>query len=164
MTKIFASVLLTALIVILLLNFSTRILINKIKNGGAVKSGYACVEIVSGSMEPVILKNDLLIIKGYDVYNHGDIVTYMQEDGILITHRIKEVSENGYILQGDANNTPDEEITQQRIMGKTVIVLAGAGIIMQRIFFLPSILLIVGIIITIILIKATIDTDSKLKH
>ena len=129
--KIFAFSLSAILIAVLFFNISTRISVNKIKQGGLVKSGYACVMIVSGSMEPAVAADDLLIIKSADSYNPDDIVTYVSEQGFLVTHRVKKVLANGYITQGDANNVPDHEVPAQRIIGKSVVVLNKAGIVLR---------------------------------
>jgi len=135
-SKILIAALTTTLIVVLLFNLSTRFTISKINDGNSVKSGYSCVIVVSGSMEPAIGVGDLLIIKGAEAYHSGDVVTYLSESGSLITHRVQEVSNNGYITHGDANNISDGEIPAQRLLGKAAVVLPGVGLVM-RWFFSP---------------------------
>ena len=151
-TKIFTAVLLTVLLAVLFFNISTRIAVGKIKRGGSVNSGYAAAVIVSGSMKPAVSVDDLLIIKGEKSYNIGDIVTYLSENGSLITHRIKEVTKDGYIMQGDANNTPDDEVSQKRLIGKAVVILPLAGIIVRRFFSPLSVILISCIVLLVWLI------------
>ena len=158
--KIFTAVLLLILIMMLFLNISTRMSVKKINQGGFVKSGYASVVIASGSMEPVLAIDDLLIIKGADLYKPGDIVTYISDKGYLITHRIKEVSENGYITQGEANNVPDNEVPAQRILGKNIFVLTGAGMITSWIFS-PVNIIFLACIILLLWVLARINSASK---
>ena len=150
--KILAAVLLAALIAVLFLNLSTRLKVNKIKKGGLVNSGYSCAVILSGSMEPSVFMNDLLIIKSAGSYSPGDIVTYISSSGSLVTHRIIEVSENGYITQGDANNVPDDEVPAHRILGKAVFVLSGAGMLLHWIFSPVSIVFFACIVLLVWLI------------
>ena len=126
-TKIFITVLLAVLLSTLLLNVFTLWSVGAIKRGVSVKSGYSCAIIDSGSMMPAISVNDLLLIKGAESYQTGDIITYVSPKGALITHRIKEALDNSYITKGDANNIPDGEILRQRVMGKVVLVIPAVG-------------------------------------
>lgn len=77
--------------------------------------------ICSGSMEPELEIGDIIIIKKYDNYEIGDIVTYLDDDNILVTHRIIEKTENGFVLKGDNNNTKDKEIVNKDIIAGKVI-------------------------------------------
>jgi len=135
-SKILTAAFVMILIAVLLINLSTRLTINKINNGGFVKTGYSCVIVVSGSMEPAIDVGDLLIVKGAESYNYGDVVTYLSENGSLITHRVEALSKDGYITHGDANNVSDGEIPAQRLLGKTAVILPGMGMAI-RWFFSP---------------------------
>jgi len=126
-TKISTAVLVVVLLSTLLLNVLTLSLVGKIKSGASVSSGFSCAIIGSGSMEPTISVNDLLLIKGWESYQAGDIITYVSPKGALVTHRIKEVLDNGYITQGDANNIADEEVLRQRVMGRVIFVMPVAG-------------------------------------
>ena len=113
------------------LNLYTRSSLKKIENGQFVHSGYACAIVNSGSMETTIFTNDLIVLKGVSSYEKGEIATYVSERGSLITHRVVEVSDNGYVMQGDANNTSDGEISRQRFMGRVVLVIPAVGILIN---------------------------------
>ena len=162
-TKIFTAVILTILILVLFFNLSTRISVDKIKKGADLVSGYTCVIIASGSMEPAIATNDLLILKSTDSYKPGDVITYISAQGSLITHRIKEVSKSGYITQGDANNIPDDEVPAQRILGKSIFVLSGAGIIMKWILspINIAVLMCIVILVWLIIFLETADKEQE---
>lgn len=70
--------------------------------------GYAVT--VSGSMEPSIEVGDIVLIKTQPKYEVGDVITFVDKDSpnkSLVTHRIVEITEDGYITKGDANNTAD---------------------------------------------------------
>ena len=152
-TKIFITALTVTLLLTLFLNVSTLWSTGEIKGGKAVKSGYFCAIIDSGSMMPAISVNDLLLVKGGDAYQAGDIITYVSPRGTLVTHRVREVSYKGYIAQGDANNIPDEEISAQRVLGKVVFVIPGAGGIIDGIFSPAGAGLLVGIVLLVWLIR-----------
>ena len=87
--------------------------------------GYGNAIIITGSMEPSINIMDVIIIHKQTDYEPGDIVTY--RSNIPITHRILEKTSDGYITQGDANNTQDPEVNKNQIIGKVIKIVPKAG-------------------------------------
>lgn len=75
--------------------------------------------IGSGSMEPHLKINSLILIKKSDNYKINDIVTYQNGDE-YITHRIISIDDDEIITKGDANNKEDNPITKDRIVGKLI--------------------------------------------
>ena len=76
--------------------------------------GKSVLQIVTGSMEPSLHVGDFIVIEAVDPseLQEGDIISYYSEQsdilGMLVTHRIKEIDENGdFITLGDANPVPD---------------------------------------------------------
>ena len=89
--------------------------------------GFSTAVVSSGSMEPEISVDDMIVIKEQKDYQTGDIITF-ERDGSLITHRILEKSENSFVTKGDANNAPDtKEVDFNDVVGKTVFVIPKAG-------------------------------------
>ena len=88
--------------------------------------GYTQAVVLSPSMEPVIRVNDLVVIHRENDYQVDDVITFA-EDGGLVTHRIIEVTEGGYITQGDANPAPDPEIEKSAVIGCVKVVIPKAG-------------------------------------
>ena len=83
--------------------------------------GIQALTVSSNSMMPVFQKGDLIIIKEEKEYKVGDIVTFKDSSGNLVTHRIIEKCENAFYTKGDNNNTKDEEkIDNFQIIGKVV--------------------------------------------
>lgn len=83
--------------------------------------GIQALTVSSNSMMPVFQKGDLIIIKEEKEYEVGDIVTFKDSSGNLVTHRIIEKCENAFYTKGDNNNTKDEEkIDNFQIIGKVV--------------------------------------------
>ena len=77
-----------------------------------------CVQ--TGSMEDNIHVGDYVLIYKKDDYNIGDVITYQKND-YFITHRIIRKENNEFITKGDANNTEDEKINSNSIVGKVII-------------------------------------------
>lgn len=83
--------------------------------------GTAFLIVITGSMEPEINAGELIIIKEFDEYEIGDIVTFIDKDNFLVTHRIICLNEEKMITKGDNNNLLDEEVSLNNIKGKVII-------------------------------------------
>ncbi len=88
--------------------------------------------VMSGSMEPEIHTGAIALIDTTDRYvTIGDIVAYRMGEGddeILITHRIMERTEEGFITKGDANESPDDKaVSQDQIVGTCIGSVPKAG-------------------------------------
>mgnify|MGYP004606951509 CR=1 FL=1 len=80
--------------------------------------GYRIFVVQTGSMSPTLEVGDYIIIKKQDSYSINDIITYKLGNS-FITHRI--VSLDPITTKGDNNNTNDEPIKQEDIVGKYII-------------------------------------------
>lgn len=143
---------------LLFLNISTLISMKKIENGGSVETGYANAIVKSGSMEPSLSKYDLIIIKAKSEYHEGDIVTFVSQNGTLVTHRVMAIAESGIITQGDANNTLDDEIEEQRLLGKVILIVPIIGLLATLLSAPVGIICIIGFPICILLIDRIVRT------
>lgn len=92
--------------------------------------GYSVSVVISGSMEPELSIDDMIIIKRADQYTKGDVITFRAGND-FVTHRIIEVTANGFITQGDANNTVDNEVAKGNVVGKLSGVIPKAGTVLQ---------------------------------
>lgn len=119
--------------------------------------GYSIFEVATGSMEPSISKNDIIITKKGNDYKVNDIITYVT-DNDFITHRIISVNNDTYITKGDANNTIDKEVTSKNIVGKVIKVYKNLGI-WKSVFTNTKILII--IFITLVTIDLAFSYDTK---
>lgn len=82
--------------------------------------GYSTAVIASGSMEPALSVDDLILNHAQDDYAGGDIITF-RSGSSLTTHRIVEVTEDGYVTQGDANNAADlDTVPPDAVVGRVV--------------------------------------------
>ena len=111
--------------------------------------GYTFFEIVSGSMSPTIEKGDMILVKLDTDYKVGDIISFKEDDSV-ITHRIVEIKENSYVTKGDSNNTLDNPITKDRIIGKTVKIVSKA-FILAKVITTPKVMFMCLITITLMI-------------
>lgn len=81
--------------------------------------GYGIAVVRSGSMEPTLSVNDMVVVKRTDDYEVGDIVMYQGKVN-TVTHRIVEINGDEIITQGNMNNTADAPIDESRIKGEVV--------------------------------------------
>lgn len=82
--------------------------------------GYSLLIVNTGSMQPNIKEGDCILIKKVTDYEIGDIVTYLDEDGYYITHRVINCDNDEFITKGDFNNIADEAIDISQIKGKVI--------------------------------------------
>ena len=92
--------------------------------------GYGAAVVLSGSMEPVLSKGDLIIVKEKESYKLGDVVVF-QSGKSLIVHRIIKIDDKKVITQGDANNVADPEFDTQFIKGKEVVRIPYIGVLVD---------------------------------
>ena len=103
--------------------------------------GYSIFNVATGSMEPVISQNDIIIVKEQKDYELNDIVTF-KSDNAYVTHRVISKSGNSIITKGDANNAKDVSIKRDDIIGKVVHVIRQGGV-WQQIFTSPTIIIMI---------------------
>ena len=84
--------------------------------------GYSVFSTETGSMSPTMEKGDIVIIKIGDEIREKDIITYKKEN-VFITHRIEKINEDSIIAKGDRNNTEDEPIKKDDIIGRVVFII-----------------------------------------
>ena len=96
--------------------------------GNSLPMPFGCgmAVVLSGSMEPTIRIDDLIIVTEQEDYKENDIVAY-QSDSVVVAHRIIAVEPDTVITKGDANNAPDAPIRKEMIRGKVVGWIPGAG-------------------------------------
>ena len=82
--------------------------------------GHKPLVVISGSMEPVLKVGGILYYEKIDVneFDEGDILVYTTKDHV-ISHRIVNITDNGFITKGDVNNSVDGElVNENQILGK----------------------------------------------
>ena len=92
--------------------------------------GYGFSVVLSGSMEPELSVNDLIVVRASDSYAVGDVVVY-QSKGELIVHRVVELNGQEVVTKGDANNAADAPIAYEQLKGKVVGRVPEVGVVIQ---------------------------------
>ena len=100
--------------------------------------------VMSGSMEPHLSVDDLIIVKKCDKYSVGDWVVFQQRN-MLIVHEVISIDYelDEVVTQGSANDTPDDPMSIKYIKGKVVKHYNGLGNVIN---FLKSPLVAVAIL------------------
>ena len=112
--------------------------------------GFGAATVLTGSMEPTLHVNSVVVVTKASHYEVGDIVVY-QTGGTPTIHRIIELDEaSGMVVtQGDANNAPDEPFTTSRLKGKLAFSIPFVGIVFRFIKTVPGIIMILVLVFTL---------------
>ena len=129
--NIISTVILIALIALVIFLFVVRL-----SGNSPSIFGYHVLRVSSGSMEPTLMKGDVILVKKTppNEIRNGDIVTYKSREGVmegqLITHRVvaePDVKNGTYYFQtqGDvAGAALDPVINDEQLVGRFVRKLA----------------------------------------
>lgn len=158
--------------------FSLFLIVVELGNSDEVPSFFNIdvYTISSESMKPKLNINDIIVVKkGYEnkEYKIGNIITFKNSKGELITHRISKIStvsgNNTYITKGDNNEVEDDEIVEYKdIIGKVIYVMPKFGtfvaILKNKFFFISCIILLIVITIYDIRVKKRKIDRKKIRE
>ena len=111
--------------------------------------GYTIFQVITGSMADTIQIKDIVIVKLTQDVEVNDIITYKSGED-FVTHRVIKIEDNKITTKGDANNSEDNPITKDDVVGKVVFIISNVAVWMN-VFRTPEVL--IAIIFTIIMIK-----------
>lgn len=111
--------------------------------------GCTIFQVITGSMADTIQIKDIVIVKLTQDVEVNDIITYKSGED-FVTHRVIKIEDNKITTKGDANNSEDNPITKDEVVGKVVFIISNVAVWMN-VFRTPEVLL--AIIFTIIMIK-----------
>ncbi len=88
--------------------------------------------VFTGSMEPAIPVGSIVVIKpaNPETLKIGDIICFKieTESATTVTHRIFDITSQGFITKGDANEDPDQWIVKkENVIGKVTAVIPFLG-------------------------------------
>ena len=138
--KNFFSTLLTAVLwvlIVLLMFLTLSGIYQRLSKGNTGFFGIGYAVVVSGSMEPSIHVNDVIVYMAHDKedYEVGDCVVYARqtsaEDEILIIHRIISIDGDNLVTKGDANTEPDSPITFSAVTGRVAFRIPYLGVVID---------------------------------
>ena len=119
--------------------------------------GYSIFSTETASMSPTIEIGDIVFVKIGEEVQENDIITY-KNGNAFITHRIIEIDGDSIIAKGDNNNTQDEAIQRNDIIGKVTYIMNNVEI-WKNVFSDWSV--IVPVIITVILFIILVSYKEK---
>ena len=125
--------------------------------------GFASVEVIGNSMYPTLEIGDIIIIFKSGNYKVGDIVTFVDSVGVVVTHRVVEVREDGtYATAGDYTGSEDLQfLTNNDIVGKVILTLSGFGNVVRFFQSIWGILILIAIGFLIIELPYIINAISE---
>ena len=147
--------------IIIIYNIYNFVSIRVFKNELPTVGGYAQLKVISGSMEPTIDIGDMIVINTkYSDYKEKDIITFKDAKGSYVTHRIIEITKDGYATKGDNNNSIDQGyITNDDIVGKFVFRIKFLGVILDS-FQNPITMILIMIMGIILCFLISTDKDG----
>lgn len=154
LANFFTGILLALLILVIYGKIITTFSENKYPN----YFGYTFFEVVSGSMEPTLNINDVILIKitNQDLQK-DDIIAFVNEKSI-ITHRLVYQEGDTLTVKGDSNNTIDRPIKRNQVIGKVIKILPKFGI-WKKVITDPKV--IIFIFITLLLFDYALSYNNK---
>ncbi len=165
-TNLILNILLVFFGIVLLVSIYTSIQTKILKKEYVDFFGFSIFEVQTGSMSGTIEAGDWIVVKLTDRVELNDVVTYKYKNE-YVTHRIIEVYSDKYITRGDANNSDDEPINHDQVIGKVVKTLSNFAVA-RKIIFNPTVL--ITLIVTIFLFNIAFkkfnkntEEDKKLK-
>ena len=119
--------------------------------------GYTFFDVATGSMKNKINIDDCIIVKITKDVKENDIITYKVGKD-FITHRIVKMEQDIIITKGDANNTPDNPIDKNVVVGKVIKIIPRLGV-WKKTLTEPKVL--VSIIVTLTLFSIAFSYKGK---
>ncbi len=114
----------TMLFLTLIIALCGFLFIGKLNGGKTTLFGNELMVVLSGSMAPTFNTGSIIGVKPvkFEDIKQGDIVTFKNEDDLIVTHRVVEIDGDKLITKGDANNAKDNmPVTADRLIGKVQI-------------------------------------------
>ena len=92
--------------------------------------------VTTGSMSGTIETNDLIIVKLTHDVKKNDIITFKDKNNTIVTHRVVKIETGKYYCKGDRNNSLDEPISKNDIIGKVTFVISPRNLAKVIILFI----------------------------
>mgnify|MGYP002525954239 FL=1 len=127
--KIFKSIACCFLALLVSLCLYTFIVTDIMKKDYVNVFGYTYFVVKTGSMSGTLEVDDLIIVKITKDTKINDIITYVNDNGEIITHRLVRKSGSKLIAQGDVNNVEDNPITKDQLIGTVALVISPSFVL-----------------------------------
>ena len=140
--KIFGYIILLCLVTLCITTFVQVDIMNK---KYANIFGYTYFVVATGSMSGTAEVNDVIFVKITDKLKPGDVVTFLDSNRDVVTHRLIEIKGDKYYTKGDVNNSIDDGVSKRDIIGKVVSIISPKktleGVILLIVLFIVAALI-----------------------
>lgn len=99
---------------------------NVMGNAMPMPFGIGIGVVETGSMEPDLCVDDVIVVKATDDIKVGDWIVF-QERNMLVVHEVIKIDGDMITTRGKANNTDDKPFDKKYIKGKVTHVFYDAG-------------------------------------
>lgn len=89
--------------------------------------GYTVFQVITGSMEDTIKIKDIILVEITKDVEENDIITFKSGEN-FVTHRIINKDRDNLITKGDANNSLDDPIKLDDVVGKVIFVISDVAV------------------------------------
>ncbi|MBR6137805.1 MAG: signal peptidase I [Bacilli bacterium] len=159
--KILKTIATSLLVVLVLLCVYTFVVTDIMKKDYVNVFGYTYFVVASGSMSGTIEVDDIIFVKITKDVKKDEIITFIDDDKNLITHRLVNKNGDKYITKGDVNNVSDDPITKDQIVGKVQLVVSPSFILKSVAIFLIVFILLALVNFDQIVKKYIVKTPTK---
>ncbi|MGA5689250.1 signal peptidase I SipW [Cytobacillus pseudoceanisediminis] len=114
---------LTIILFLLLVTMVFIVISSKASGGEPQIFGNQLKTVLSGSMEPTFKTGSIIAVKPVDdpsAIKKDDVITYVQEDGSFVTHRVIEVIKNGENTMFQTKGDNNEDMDSQPVLSQNV--------------------------------------------
>ena len=131
----------------------------------AKAAGFTPYVVKSGSMEPEIMTGSLCFVNthtGYDSIKEGDVIAFRIATGDMVTHRVINITDDGFETKGDNTDNSDGISTDRtNYVGKTVLSIQELGKLIDAIATQRGMIISVTVILSLIILNIIISPGRK---
>lgn len=122
---------------------------------------------LSGSMEPAIKTGSVCFVNTKEHYSEiveGDVISFQNASGGMVTHRVINITEEGFETKGDANDSSDGITTNRgNFRGKTLFSIPYLGYALAFIQK-KAVIAMAGVVLVAMLLLSIVDMYDKKKE
>ncbi len=98
------------------------------------------IVVVTGSMEPTIMRGDMLFLEKPSEIRVGDVIAYWRK-GSIVVHRVIAIQAPGvYRTKGDVSDHPDPwAVPEENVIGRVKLIIPKVGYIPMAMIMYPEI-------------------------
>ena len=134
--KVFKGIAYSFLIILVSLCIYTFVMTDILKKDYVNVFGYTYFVVSTGSMSGTIEVNDIIFVKITENVEVDDVISYKNDSGDIITHRLVQKVGNKLIARGDVNNVNDDPITKDAVIGKVSLIVYPSFLLKSLAVFL----------------------------